>query len=112
MDCLNSLLKQNRSALTGIHVVVNSNDEQTAQVIETFTIQEKDFITHECHENVGPAGGFYFGLKRFLEGNWQFAWLMDDDILAEDSCLEHLLNESQGGYIYPTVITAENNEVV
>lgn len=41
-------------------------------------------------ENLGGSGGFYEGLKKALQGQWQWFWLMDDDAIPESDALEKL----------------------
>jgi len=46
------------------------------------------------HQNTGGAGGFHEGVKRACaEYNW--LWLMDDDVKADERCLENLLEKNQ-----------------
>jgi len=42
-------------------------------------------------ENIGGAGGFREGLKRALDGGYDWIWLMDDDTIAAPTALERLL---------------------
>jgi rhamnopyranosyl-N-acetylglucosaminyl-diphospho-decaprenol beta-1,3/1,4-galactofuranosyltransferase len=41
-------------------------------------------------ENLGPAGGWAMALAELLERPQPYAWVMDDDIVPEPDCLEHL----------------------
>ncbi|MHB8431581.1 MAG: glycosyltransferase [Acidimicrobiales bacterium] len=41
-------------------------------------------------QNTGPAGGWARGLDEFLATGGGHAWVMDDDMLPEPDCLEHL----------------------
>jgi GT2 family glycosyltransferase len=40
--------------------------------------------------NLGPAGGWAIALTQFLGDAYDFAWVMDDDIVPEPDCLERL----------------------
>jgi rhamnopyranosyl-N-acetylglucosaminyl-diphospho-decaprenol beta-1,3/1,4-galactofuranosyltransferase len=42
-------------------------------------------------ENFGPAGGHAAGLDWFRHSTYDIAWVMDDDCVADPSCLEQLL---------------------
>jgi len=44
------------------------------------------------HENTGGAGGFYEGVKRGYERGYDWLWLMDDDVEAEDNSLKLLID--------------------
>jgi GT2 family glycosyltransferase len=45
--------------------------------------------------NIGPAGGWALGLRDFLAGDHQLAWLMDDDIVPEPDCLHTLATAAE-----------------
>jgi GT2 family glycosyltransferase len=55
--------------------------------------------------NLGPAGGWATALKNFLSDPCDFAWVMDDDIIAEPDCLEQLYDRAgeQNGptFVFP-----------
>jgi GT2 family glycosyltransferase len=40
--------------------------------------------------NTGPAGGYARALSEFMESDHLHAWVLDDDMLPEDACLERL----------------------
>jgi GT2 family glycosyltransferase len=44
--------------------------------------------------NLGPAGGWATALKKFLNDPYDFAWVMDDDIIPELDCLERLYDRA------------------
>lgn len=52
-----------------------------------------DIVYHRLRENLGGAGGFYVGMRRAYEDGCSLLWLMDDDGLPEERCLEVLLRE-------------------
>jgi GT2 family glycosyltransferase len=43
-----------------------------------------------CETNLGPAGGWAVALQDFLETDFTHAWLMDDDIVPDPTCLAEL----------------------
>ncbi len=112
--CLQSLAIQNLSEADRVHVVVNSDDAETINVINSNRSAFSASITYEVLNNEGPAGGFYAGIKKFLEeSHVEFVWLMDDDIIVAPDCLQKLfIYTEKGDYIYPKVITASGQEVV
>ena len=113
-NCLQSLFNQNLAEGDHVHVVVNSRDKETLQLLAVWTASFPLKLTFEILNNEGPAGGFYSGLSRFVaEGRFQYAWLMDDDIVAEPGCLKALLNHAAAHeYLYPSVITSTGKKVV
>jgi len=112
-ECLDSLWKQREFGLEKIHVVVNSHDAATMDVVNSFAQKHNGFLSYETHDNVGPAGGFYFGLKKFMDDDADFAWLMDDDIKVSDSSLKELLIcAQQSDYVFPKVMKASGEQVI
>jgi GT2 family glycosyltransferase len=107
--CIDSLLTQIEYGLKRIHVVVNSADEGTKIVLQSY---KSDFITHEFLDNPGPAGGFNIGLRQFIKEGQSHVWLMDDDIVVHGDCLKELMRHAgDEEYIYPTVLTAKGKEL-
>lgn len=55
--------------------------------------------------NLGPAGGWAIALTRFLGHAYEFAWVMDDDIVPEPDCLERLYEQAAEGaapaFVFP-----------
>ena len=45
------------------------------------------------NENTGGAGGFYEGVKKGYEKGYDWLWLMDDDGIPKNDCLELLLSK-------------------
>jgi GT2 family glycosyltransferase len=112
--CLDSLIPQIEQGLSNVHVVVNSSDPETPDLIRRYADQFfSDRLTFELQDNSGPAGGFHHGLMRFMESSVDYAWLMDDDIIVGKECLHQMLTEASGkDFIFPRVITSSGEEVV
>src|SRR5690606_33418825 len=69
-------------------------------------------ISYQIYDNVGPAGGFFYGLKKFLESNCEFVWLMDDDIIPHPGCLEALIKYAEfEPYVFSKVQKVTGEEV-
>jgi rhamnopyranosyl-N-acetylglucosaminyl-diphospho-decaprenol beta-1,3/1,4-galactofuranosyltransferase len=112
-NCIDSLAAQKQFGLDHVHVVVNSRDAETPALLNDFQHLYPGWISFQLQDNAGPAGGFYFGIKTFLDSDAQYAWLMDDDIIVENSCLRFLLEEaSTNDFVFPKVIMSNGNEVV
>jgi len=45
--------------------------------------------------NLGPAGGWALAFEELLAGAFDFAWVLDDDIVPDPECLEALLGEAR-----------------
>lgn len=65
-------------------------------VVTTATVLWDDDAMHRIiyentGENLGGAGGFNYGMRRAAEMGYEYAWVMDDDALAQPDCLEQLM---------------------
>lgn len=76
-----------------ILVVNNDSTDGTKEYLEN----NKGIIVIN-QDNSGGAGGFFTGIKFACENGYDFAWVMDDDVVAKNDALEQLLN----GYDYLT----------
>jgi rhamnopyranosyl-N-acetylglucosaminyl-diphospho-decaprenol beta-1,3/1,4-galactofuranosyltransferase len=108
--CLNSLLTQVPFGLQKIHVVVNSTDEATSLLLESY--KTKELLTYEFLQNPGPAGGFAAGLEKFLMSPQSHVWLMDDDVSVQDDCLRELVScVGNSEYVCPVVVSEKGQEL-
>jgi GT2 family glycosyltransferase len=70
-------------------------------------------------DNVGGAGGFYTGIKYACEHGYDYAWVMDDDVLPDKDALRSLVEkrsfleavEDEVGYVCSYVVNAEGKPV-
>ncbi|GBF06214.1 glycosyltransferase [Deinococcus aerius] len=86
VKCLDSLLRQTEP-LARIYVIDNASTDGTSEVIPAH-----ERVTYlRLEQNLGGAYGFAYGVRRALEGNYRYVWVMDDDCFAEDDALEQLL---------------------
>ncbi len=112
-DCLNAVLNKSTSKVYHVYIVVNSNDKATIDVIDLFKKSYPCKVSYDLFDNIGPAGGFHFGLKKFLTSDCDYVWLMDDDIFPNNDCLYELLKCSKNfPYIFPNVVDTDGKKVV
>lgn len=120
LSCLEALLKQSRP-LNAIYVIDNASTDGTPEALLEYKYIPKlppsnlevpweifytianlqDLGTNSnlsimlyyvrMHENNGGAGGFYEGVKRSYEKGYDWMWLMDDDGIPSEDCLNKLL---------------------
>lgn len=108
--CLDSLFTQIVFGLERIHVVVNSKDDQTALLLQSY--KKEPLLTYEFLDNPGPAGGFNAGLQRFIQEGKSYVWLMDDDVVVKNDCLKHLLDcTTNQEFVWPKVIAEDGKEL-
>ncbi|MDG1621529.1 glycosyltransferase, partial [Bacillus mobilis] len=100
-NCLDGLLKQSKK-IEKIIIVDNASTDGTEEYL-----REKGFINNSSieynrlEENTGGAGGFKAGVELANNYEFEWCWLMDDDVYPQSDCLENLLKvyeESNGKY--------------
>lgn len=88
--------------------------------------EQKDIITI-TQANLGGAGGFYTGMKYVVEHDYEYCWVMDDDVICKPTALEELVKAYQAqdniGFVcsrvigidgvpmntpYPNIVSSEN----
>ncbi len=72
--------------LDQIFVVNNSSTDSTAE-----WLAEQADIETITQPNWGSSGGQYTGSKAAFEAEYEWIWQMDDDVVADENCLENLL---------------------
>ncbi len=83
---VNGLRKQTRLP-DAIIIINNSSTDGTID-----WLSEQSDLTVITQDNLGSSGGQYAGAKYAYENNFDYIWLMDDDVVANPNCLEILLN--------------------
>ncbi len=87
-EIVQSLQKQTYT-IDNIIVTNNSSTDGTEEWLKTQTN-----IISQKQDNVGSSGGQYAGLKRAMETDCDYIWMMDDDVVPEQNCLEELINNT------------------
>ena len=63
--------------------------------------------------NLGPAGGWAMAFSRFRASSFDFAWVLDDDIVPDPECLEVLLDEAapdpKGAFLFPWAVQPDGS---
>jgi len=131
IECLNALVKQTMP-LDAIYLIDNDSNDGTPELL--FNNEyinelppeklnhpwEKDFAIYDSNKevkiklkyvrlnkNTGGAGGFYEGVKRAYESNYDWIWLMDDDSEPEIDSIQELSN-----YFHEKDIAALSSSVI
>lgn len=85
--CLDHLLTSTFS--TEIIVVDNFSTDQTLSVLEPYLSK---IILLKSSQNLGFGGGNNIGIKKALEGNAAYIFLLNQDAFVEPGCIESLVN--------------------
>jgi len=89
--CLEAVAAQSSPPET-ILVVDNASRDRTRELLSSESRSRRGLSVLSMRENLGPAGGFAAGLERALDGDAELFWLMDDDVLPAEDCLERLVS--------------------
>ena len=84
-ECIVALQHQTYP-LDEIIVVNNDSTDGTTE-----WLQEQSLLTVINQENSGGSGGFYTGTYYAYQKNYDWIWMMDDDVSPTQQCLEYLV---------------------
>ena len=74
------MLEKQTKQLDKVIVIDNCSKDGTQNFIkENFKNSKLNIDYHYMEENMGGAGGFFYGVKFAIEDGADFVWLMDDD---------------------------------
>ena len=91
LQCMDAIVKQTILPQK-IVVIDNSSTDGTEEML-----REKGFLSNEMiiyrrlPQNIGGAGGFHEGMKIARAAKPDWVWIMDDDVMPKEDCLEELL---------------------
>ncbi len=89
MNVVNSVIKE---GVGKIIIVDNNSGKKSKEIIKDLVNQYSDKIkVIHLKKNMGSAGGFKAGLQEFLNENFKFAWLLDDDNVPVSGSLHELI---------------------
>lgn len=99
-DLIDSIRKQHYKTIE-IICVNNSSTDGTEE-----WLLAQDDITTITQENCGGAGGFFTGLKYVAEHDFDYAWVMDDDVQVSADSLVNLIEKTQyaNGFLCSKVV--------
>lgn len=89
---LSSILNQNHN-LKNLIVVDNASTDGTREYLKNLEQKEKNIVGIYLEKNIGGSGGFYEGIKKAIELECDWVWIMDDDTIVRKNSLEKLINE-------------------
>lgn len=116
LKCLDALINQSYT-INRIFVIDNNSNDETYDVCHEFInrkLSNTDIIYFNTGENLGGAGGFEFGIKLALKEDIcaDYLWIMDDDVLPKDSCLESLMKYANDNSIVQPIRRYKDGEFV
>ncbi|EHZ2591250.1 glycosyltransferase [Vibrio parahaemolyticus] len=96
-----SALENQTFKLSKILVIDNNSQDGTESLVKGLAKSNTEITYFNTGDNLGGAGGFHFGFKAADEYDYDYLWLMDDDLLPENDCLEMLLKSNPKGIVQP-----------
>lgn len=92
--CLRAILMQSYP-VENIFVIDNNSSDNTLLFLSKKAKENSKIIPVHLVQNIGGAGGFYTGLKYFIEKSKSyFVWIMDDDTIPTINALEKLISKT------------------
>lgn len=92
IECLDAILSQT-VPVDKIVIVDNASTDCTGEFLKDNGYLDNPAIIYSLQEtNSGGAGGFYAGMKIARDSQPDWVWIMDDDVVPVENCLEELLN--------------------
>lgn len=85
-QCVEALLKQKYPC--DILLVNNNSTDGTEEWALELLNKFENIKYHNTGANLGGAGGFNYGMRWAVESGYEFVWVMDDDCLPKENCLE------------------------
>lgn len=90
-ECLEGVLSQTRK-VDKIFIIDNASTDGTSDFLKQEGFLHNELISYErIEKNTGSAGGFHEGIKKAYRDNYDWFWLMDDDVKMKDDGLGKLL---------------------
>lgn len=92
MECLDAILNQTYG-VNKLMLIDNCSTDGTDEALKEKGYLDKEVIEYvKLENNTGGAGGFYEGMLRTQKYRYDWIWLMDDDTIPKEDCLEKLIN--------------------
>ena len=94
-ECIDAILKQTY-AVEKVVILDNNSNDGTEDALKTAGYLDNERVVFEhLSENTGGAGGFHYGMKKASEFSPDWIWIMDDDVVPLENCLEELIKASE-----------------
>lgn len=105
IDLINSLRNQTYP-ISKIIVVNNGSTDETADWLE-----KQNDLTIFHQDNCGSSGGQYRSIKEAMTFDYEWVWVMDDDIIHDKNTLENLMKFADSEKVLTTLRYTNQNEV-
>lgn len=96
-ECIEAILSQNYKNCN-ILIIDNASNDGTQEMVREYN---ERVIYENTGANLGGAGGFNYGIKKAMQYNYDYMWIMDDDCIVHNDTLMEFLkydNQLNGNY--------------
>lgn len=110
INCINAIQNQSKK-VDKIFIIDNASTDGTEETIKRNFGNCDNLEYFRLNINSGGAGGFNYGIDKAYKDGFDIFWLMDDDGIPKNDCLEQLLlvkDKTDGDYICSTVLNIDN----
>ncbi len=83
-------IQQQTRRCDDILVINNASTDGTREMLESG--KYSDLKVYSLKKNMGAAGGFNAGFRLAYDNGADYVWMMDDDVIPENTALERLLD--------------------
>jgi len=111
--CIDALLSQTLP-LDQIMIMDNASIDGTMEMVTT-EFENHPVVTYRnLNANLGGGGGFHYGARMAFEDGYDWVWLMDDDCVATEKCLQKLVGgvENTENVYSPIILSIEDKKSV
>lgn len=95
LECLRGLENQTPK-VSKVFIIDNNSSDGTFELLkESNILLNNIFEYHNTNANLGGAGGFNFGVNIAMKEDFDWLWLMDDDVEPKENCLNTLIEDAK-----------------
>lgn len=112
LENIRCLLAQ-RCKTLDILIVDNHSTDGTRDALEPF-IHNGQIYYYDTGANLGGAGGFQYGIRKAVEAEYEYLWIMDDDCMPHPDALDALFRadtrlKGNYGFLSSKVLWKDNS---
>lgn len=113
IECIEAILSQSYK-IDKLILIDNASTDGTKEELEKRRIIDNSIVCYKrLDTNIGGAGGFYEGIKVARNDDADWIWIMDDDTIPSETCLEELIKSldiinGKIGFLASTVYGVDN----